>query len=234
MTTAQASGLRITVLQVPGRARIVRLDGEIDLDQRPALRRTLEAALHAPPHLVVLDLSRVAFCDVTGLNELLRARRIAEAADAALVLAGPRPQTRRLLDIAGTAPVFEVHDSVTDVLAADRRRPTVNTADHRPPERCIVTLPVPVGAHCAPQTVTVHRTGRTGPGGGAVYTDADGTLDVEVTGPAARPLSTARTAARPHPLPAVLHAHPLPRTTFPDQGRKDLERKWNQPGSRRT
>ncbi|MFD5559077.1 STAS domain-containing protein [Kitasatospora griseola] len=54
------------MLQIPGRARTVRLDGEIDLDQQRVLRRVLEQAPHEPPPLVVLDLPRLGLCDVTG------------------------------------------------------------------------------------------------------------------------------------------------------------------------
>ncbi|WP_282204108.1 STAS domain-containing protein [Kitasatospora fiedleri] len=118
-----APALRPTVVEVPGRARVLRLDGEIDLDQQRLLRRALERALRdAPARLLVLDLSRLVFCDVTGLNELLRAREEAEAAGSGLVLAGPLPQTARLLEATGTRAVFEVHDSVAGALAHRGRR----------------------------------------------------------------------------------------------------------------
>ncbi|WP_282204109.1 DUF6296 family protein [Kitasatospora fiedleri] len=82
----------------------------------------------------------------------------------------------------------------------------MSTDSRTRPERYIVTLPGRPGAHCRARTVTVYRTGRTGPGGGAVYADADGTFLVEVTGQVVSPLPPSRGSG----LPAVLHAHPMP------------------------
>ncbi|MDR0346747.1 MAG: STAS domain-containing protein, partial [Nocardiopsaceae bacterium] len=56
---------------------VVELSGEIDLVTAPELIATLQAPqVSAPGSLVLLDLSGLSFCDVTGLNALVRARRI--------------------------------------------------------------------------------------------------------------------------------------------------------------
>ncbi|MER6304422.1 STAS domain-containing protein [Kitasatospora sp. NPDC001539] len=117
-------GLRITTLDLPGRARVVRLDGEADMEQRGALDAALAAAVEdAPPRLVV-DLARLDFCDSAGLNALLKVRR--EAAGIPVALAAPGPQMRRLLEITGAEQVFTVCDSVRRALAADGGGGTAN------------------------------------------------------------------------------------------------------------
>ncbi|MFJ3221461.1 STAS domain-containing protein [Kitasatospora sp. NPDC086801] len=112
---AAASALRITALDLPGRARVLRLDGEIDMDQR----RELEDALaDAPPRLVV-DLSRLGFCDSTGLNALIKTRQAAADSGTGLLLVAPVPQVRRLLEAAGADALFTVAARVTAALAGD-------------------------------------------------------------------------------------------------------------------
>ncbi|RAJ46949.1 hypothetical protein K353_00150 [Kitasatospora sp. SolWspMP-SS2h] len=82
----------------------------------------------------------------------------------------------------------------------------MSTDSRTRPERYTATLPGRPGTHGRARTVTVHRTGRTGPGGGAAYPDADGTFLVEVTGQVASPLPPSHGSG----LPVVLPAHPMP------------------------
>lgn len=108
--------VRITVVDVPGRARVVRLAGEIDSTQRDRLRPALISALQGASRLVIVDLSKVEFCDLTGLNALLWTRRAARAAGAEVVLAGPRPQVMRLLEMSGSDAVFTLRATVDAAL----------------------------------------------------------------------------------------------------------------------
>ncbi|MFF0388295.1 STAS domain-containing protein [Kitasatospora sp. NPDC004615] len=79
---------------------IVRVDGEIDLDTAPALRRALAAALEAHRE-VVLDLSEVTFMDCAGLGALVRARNQADRSGRRLILRGAGRCVVRLLELTG-------------------------------------------------------------------------------------------------------------------------------------
>ncbi|GAA1580001.1 MULTISPECIES: STAS domain-containing protein [Streptomyces] len=103
---------------------VLLLAGELDHDTAEPLRDALQAALNAPaaggaPHLLV-DLSRLRFCDSTGLNILLRARLVARAAGGAMELAGPTRQVARMFHLTGADGVFRVHPDLDTALTAGR------------------------------------------------------------------------------------------------------------------
>ncbi|WP_152644812.1 STAS domain-containing protein [Kitasatospora griseola] len=79
---------------------VVRVNGEIDLDTAPALRRALAAALDAHRE-VVLDLSEVTFMDCAGLGAVVRARNQADRSGRRLILRGASGCVVRLLELTG-------------------------------------------------------------------------------------------------------------------------------------
>jgi anti-sigma B factor antagonist len=97
-------------VQTCGRGLIVvGLTGELDLMTAPALVAFLQAPQVSPPgSLVLLDLSGLGFCDVTGLNALIRSRRILGERGAWLCLAAPPRSLTKLLAITGLDRLFEV------------------------------------------------------------------------------------------------------------------------------
>ncbi|MFJ9609029.1 STAS domain-containing protein [Kitasatospora sp. NPDC101176] len=104
------TGLHTDRRPAPAGTCVLALTGEADMDTAPVLARALTAALAGTPRpdVLVVDCARLTFCASAGLNELLRARRAAEAAGVAFRLAAPGPQVVRLLDITGTDAVFEI------------------------------------------------------------------------------------------------------------------------------
>ncbi|MFB4302274.1 STAS domain-containing protein [Actinomadura sp. NTSP31] len=86
---------------------LIALSGELDIASAPSLRERLRAALEDSGAHVVIDLSEVTFCDVSGLALLVGARR-RTAPDGSLVLASPRPQLARLLHVTGLDRAFTV------------------------------------------------------------------------------------------------------------------------------
>ncbi|GAA4883291.1 STAS domain-containing protein [Kitasatospora terrestris] len=94
----------------PPGMRIVALHGHADLDTAAALARALHQALDtAPvPGTLVVDCSDLTFCSSSGLNELLRARRAANAAGIAFRLAAPSGQVTRLLRVTEADTVFDI------------------------------------------------------------------------------------------------------------------------------
>jgi anti-sigma B factor antagonist len=77
----------------------------------PRLHSELAAAVTGDsPAQVVVDMAGVDFCDSTGMNVLLAALRRARERGGDLVLAGPRPAVRKILQVTGLESVFTVRD----------------------------------------------------------------------------------------------------------------------------
>jgi anti-sigma B factor antagonist len=90
---------------------IVAVSGEIDLYTAPKLHTELAAAVAGEGGArVVVDMTGVEFCDSTGMNVLLAALRRARERGGELVLSGPRPAVRKILQVTGLESVFTVVD----------------------------------------------------------------------------------------------------------------------------
>ncbi|MGW6870644.1 STAS domain-containing protein [Streptomyces sp. NPDC054901] len=102
------SGVSVDVLDETVAVRVI---GEMDLTTGPHFGHALAEALrHSTPcRPLVVDCSRLTFCDSAGLNALLIARQTAQKAGIDIRLDSPNHQMRRLLDITGTLPLFPLH-----------------------------------------------------------------------------------------------------------------------------
>jgi anti-anti-sigma factor len=100
----------VLVIEFTERPRGYRLRGEIDLSAADALARTLQRAVDDSGPLQ-LDLSEVTFLDSIGLAVVIRTALSLEGRGR-LVLKGPRPSVRRVLEMSGTlrVPNVEVLD----------------------------------------------------------------------------------------------------------------------------
>jgi anti-sigma B factor antagonist len=98
-------------------AAIVRLGGELDLYNATQVREALVEASSGAPERLVVDLSEVDFIDSTALGVLIEARSKLPNKKAFL-LAAPRLETRRALEISGLDRHFAVHETVPDALTA--------------------------------------------------------------------------------------------------------------------
>ena len=91
--------------------------GELDHHTADLLREPLERLRSTRGRArLVVDCSRLEFCDSTGLNVLLGARLKAEAAGGGVHLAGMQPVVARVFEITGAEAVFTVHDSLDAAL----------------------------------------------------------------------------------------------------------------------
>ena len=96
---------------------VVRLAGELDLYNAPAVREALTAAASDGADRVIVDLSEVEFIDSTALGVLIEARTRLPDGNGFL-LAGPGLETRRALEISGLDRHFAVHESLDDARTA--------------------------------------------------------------------------------------------------------------------
>lgn len=107
--------LQVAVHRYPMSA-VVTPAGELDHHTAELLREPLDRCLDDGITKLVVDCSRLEFCDSTGLNVLLGARLRAEAADGGVHLAGMLPAVARVFEITGADAVFTVHETLDDAL----------------------------------------------------------------------------------------------------------------------
>ena len=101
-------------MTVEANGRVV-LSGDIDVVSSASIEAALrqaegqldEAAVH-PPGALVIDVKAVGFVDSSGLRALLSASRRNAGVDRRVVLHSPGNSLKRLLDITGTAMMFDL------------------------------------------------------------------------------------------------------------------------------
>ncbi|MGB8941043.1 MAG: STAS domain-containing protein [Streptomyces sp.] len=87
---------------------VLHVVGELDHEQAAVLRDHVDGLVLSPGQSLLIDLSRLEFCDSTGISVLLAARHRALAADAELILTGIPANTMRILRIVGLDQVFTI------------------------------------------------------------------------------------------------------------------------------
>lgn len=92
---------------------VAALRGELDAADAGAFGAALAAAAAANPRIVV-DLTRLEYIDCCALSMLARVRAQARGAGGDLLLAGPGPLVRRVLELAAMSADFAVRASVAE------------------------------------------------------------------------------------------------------------------------
>lgn len=98
---------------------VLELSGDLDHDTADELGQALEEAAAEPGGRVLVDCAKLEFCDSSGLNTLLRARRSARETGTELALVGEPGALGRLLEITGMGPMFPTYPSVNEALGGD-------------------------------------------------------------------------------------------------------------------
>ncbi|MFC0601401.1 STAS domain-containing protein [Streptomyces palmae] len=99
-----------------GTSAVLTPAGELDHHTAELLREPLEKSVEEGRVRLVVDCSKLEFCDSTGLNVLLGARLKAEAKGGGVHLAAMRPVVARVFEITGAEAVFTVHDTLATAL----------------------------------------------------------------------------------------------------------------------
>jgi anti-sigma B factor antagonist len=99
---------------------IASLAGELDVACAPVLREQLAGLLRPRASKLVIDLSKVSFCDVSGLAVLVGTGRRARTLGGVLRLAAPAPAVASALRLSGLLWQFDVFPTV---VAATRDSP---------------------------------------------------------------------------------------------------------------
>jgi anti-sigma B factor antagonist len=99
---------------------VVEVGGEVDMLTSPQLRTTvLEKFETEGAQLVVLVLDAVTFLGTSGLAVLIEVREAAQNAGVHLRLVCTARRVLRPLTIAGLVPLFDVHETLEQALAAE-------------------------------------------------------------------------------------------------------------------
>lgn len=113
--TAGRDRLSVAVRRL-GRCAVFTPAGELDHYTAELLREPMERSVEEGASKLVVDCSKLEFCDSTGLNVLLGARLRAEAAGGQVHLAALLPAVARVFEITGAEAVFAMHDTLAEAL----------------------------------------------------------------------------------------------------------------------
>lgn len=110
---------RLTIVtRSDGPSVILAFEGELDVTSAAKAEEAVRLAGADAPGRMILDLTRLAFMDSTGVRVLVRARRRLAERDAAVELAGLTPSVSRIMHITGLDRAFVIHDTLEEALAA--------------------------------------------------------------------------------------------------------------------
>jgi anti-sigma B factor antagonist len=195
---------------------VAKLVGELDIASAPALREELLSLLRHGSSRLVIDLSKVSFCDASGLAVLVSTGRRARLLGGFLRLAAVSPQVSRVLRITGLQRTLP-HFPTVQAAATAARAAQHGKASAAATVRTARAYPEPARHPGAPQVLA--DAGELREAVGAVLTSAGAWHDADPSRrftPALRAMARARegaddaaldTAARS--LLAALARHPL-------------------------
>jgi anti-anti-sigma factor len=104
-------------------ATVIAVDGELDLASAPdladvAARRLADGGAAGAPVNLIIDLSKLTFCDSAGLRVFVKFRSDLDARGGRFVLAAPQPIVRRVLEVSGLVELFGCYETVDEARAA--------------------------------------------------------------------------------------------------------------------
>ena len=97
----EAADLLEIVTREQGTTITIEAAGEWDLGGAPAARQAIAGALMGRPECVVLDLSRLAFMDSSGVHAALELARRSTAQNVRLVIIPGPPAVQRVFEVTG-------------------------------------------------------------------------------------------------------------------------------------
>jgi anti-sigma B factor antagonist len=112
--------ITLTTSSPAGGQVVIEVGGEVDMLTSPQLRAAVLEQFDPATgtELVVLGLDGVTFLGTSGLAALIEVREAAHTAGVELRLACTARRVLRPLTIAGLIPLFDIHDTLDQALAA--------------------------------------------------------------------------------------------------------------------
>ena len=108
--------MKITIRERHG-VRILDLVGKLKVGEGArSVYTAVRAELDGGHKSILLNLSQVSFLDSTGLGRLVACLTSASSREATLALLSPSPRVRDVLEITGTAQLFEIFDDEDEAI----------------------------------------------------------------------------------------------------------------------
>ena len=101
-----------------GKITVLRLDGEVDLAEVPALRQRFDDLIDTNRLWIVLDMEETSYIGSSGLGLLLTVHNRVKEGNGEIKLAAPTQLARDAMHFFGLIPVLEVHDSASAAISA--------------------------------------------------------------------------------------------------------------------
>lgn len=95
--------------------RVIHLDGSVDLEHSPNIRKVLLDAVQDGRNVLV-DMAEVTYIDSSGIACLIEALQTARKKGADLALLSVSAQAKRVLELARLDMVFKIHDDLTSAV----------------------------------------------------------------------------------------------------------------------
>lgn len=99
-------------------ARILQIEGEIDLHASPALRAELHSFVETKTPLLLVDFSAVAYIDSSGLATLIEYVRDSKPFGGKFALFGLQPKVKMVFELVRLNELFTIVDTKESALAA--------------------------------------------------------------------------------------------------------------------
>lgn len=87
---------------------LIRVNGEVDLNSSPILRKILLKAIPKARNEVAVDLRNVGYMDSSGVATLVEALKLCDQKDLSLVLAEPSQSVMKVLHLSRLDQVFTI------------------------------------------------------------------------------------------------------------------------------
>jgi anti-sigma B factor antagonist len=108
--------VKISIREV-GAAKVVEVDGDVDLGTSPVLRRTLFDTLHGGA-VLALNLAAIRYIDSSGIATLIEVLQDARRLNKEFVLFGLSPAVQEVFRLTHVIRIFRVCETEQEALSA--------------------------------------------------------------------------------------------------------------------
>jgi anti-sigma B factor antagonist len=110
--------MQATVTDHRSDVAVLHLHGELDADTAPKLHAMLADLMERPVPRIVVDVTRLKFCDSVGLSAFITCKQVISARGGWLSFAGANPFLVSLMETVGLSRYFAIFPEVDDAIAA--------------------------------------------------------------------------------------------------------------------
>lgn len=95
---------------------LVVTEGELDHHLATKIRREIDAAISADTRNIIFDFSGLTFMDSSGIGMIMGRYKKSQKYGGKVIVAAPKPQVKRILEISGLLNIITLEPSVKKAL----------------------------------------------------------------------------------------------------------------------